>query len=445
MVSFWELHGAKPATWSVSAMDLLHAAKQCERIKDDIHDNGVKKLDHDWIAKAYGPARTVLNMVARQAEAASILARSVVEPLDTLNHAIQIAQSELAAALHKANDYGLAPDQHGIVGGVPARTADGALKQAKAIDEVQHMIDHALQAATEADALCTEALTSAMKADIRKIPIGDLTILTPSERERVSRETGTVPEFNPYSAQVIQSDNIKKALGELRDTIPVDRPAEDVATWWNNLPQTEKSNLMRACPLELYDLRGIPDLVKRQLARTENGYNSVDAVRYAKDNWNNKRLDWAGKDNCVNFVSDALRYGGKMAPKVSGLGIISPNLDKNGWNATSNENSNVLPPGLTHSHSWGGAQQSYDFFHNNGGVTVPPTGARPGDILYYKSSDTEKPYHAAIVTGVLPDGEILYTQHTRSHESNPFYGRLPEVAQWQGAQTTEIIRPKVTW
>jgi hypothetical protein len=40
VVSFTELRDAKPGLWTVAANDIRNAARQCERVRDDIHRNG---------------------------------------------------------------------------------------------------------------------------------------------------------------------------------------------------------------------------------------------------------------------------------------------------------------------------------------------------------------------------------------------------------------------
>jgi hypothetical protein len=54
-------------------------------------------------------------------------------------------------------------------------------------------------------------------------------------------------------------------------------------------------------------------------------------------------------------------------------------------------------------------------------------------------------HHAALVTGVLPDGEVLYTQHTPGAQSSSLQGRLPKLEQSEGGQQITVVRPRQTW
>ncbi|MCV7230486.1 amidase domain-containing protein [Mycolicibacterium komossense] len=425
MVTFGELRGAKPGAWSSAADDFLAAAKQCERIKDDIHDNGVRPLDAHWTGIAYGRARDVLTQVADRAEVVSIFARSAVDPLDTLNHAVETAQRELENAIVMARNAGLDVDDVTGQVSIPPGTPTSEINEMTRVGQTAaRLIDDAVEAATQADDACSSALGATINAD------------TPGATKDV--------------AQSVQADNTKKALTELRDTIPDGLPPEAVAQWWNGLTQKEQSDLERACPTELSDLPGIPDSVKTAIDRPDLGYSSVGAVRYARDNYHNDSLDWPGKDNCTNFASDALAYGGRMPQKQNSYTL--PRWDDDGWyDGTRGDPQDPLPRGLTHTRSWGGAQANHDFFLHHGGTAVSADQARPGDLAYFTATQETgglhpgETHHAAIVTGVLPDGQILYTQHSEGALNYPLSGRLPAIDQELGQQQIEIVRPKVTW
>ncbi|MVU76653.1 amidase [Nocardia sp. ET3-3] len=427
MVTFAELRDAKPTSWTTAADDLLAAAKQCERIKDDIHDNGVKPLDDNWRSAAYGRARDVLTKVADRAEVAAILGRSAVDPLDTLSHSVQIAQNELHTGIEIAEQAGLVVDPvTGAVSAPPHTSRIDREDMAKARSDAQRIIDDAVEAATQADTLCAQALFDAFTPDITKTSVDE--------------------------AKKIQADNTKKALEEIRDTLPDGLSPDQVTAWWNGLTPQEQYDLSRASPVELYDLPGIPDSVKKSLDRPELGYSSIGTVRYALDNWDNHRLDWVDKDNCTNFASDALKYGGGMKEKESDFGLIPRHFDDDGWSDGSNgEGDDITPPGWSHTRSWGGAQRNHDFFVKNGGKEVSPDQAKPGDVMYYEgANDPGNPHpgevhHTVIVTGVLPDGQILYTQHSGDAKNYPLNGRLPEFQQDLGRQDIKIVQPQVTW
>lgn len=327
MVSFVHLREAMPELWSAAADDIVALAKHCERLVDDIHQNGKKPLDEHWRSVAYGAARKTLTNVADRTETTAILCRSVTDVLDTLHYAVCTAQSELQAGIQMAHDAGLEVDEKsGTVRG-PASEPEDVTERAlleRHRSQAQQLINDALNAANQADTECTQALAAVVHANPAKISVA--------------------------AAQHIQSANTHRALEELRDTLPDGLPPEEVAYWWRHLSPEEQYDLARACPIQLSHLEGIPDSVKKDMDRGWLGYSSLGTVQYALANWNNKNIDWAGKNNCANFVSHSLAYGGGMRQKSDTV----PSFDSDGWYGVENS---LLPAGMTHTKSWGGAAQ----------------------------------------------------------------------------------------
>ncbi|RJO77134.1 amidase [Nocardia panacis] len=439
MVTFAQLRSAKPASWIAAADDLLAAAQHCERVKDDVHGNGVRSLNEDWQSQ-YGQSAAVhaLLTVADQAEIAAILARSTVDPLDSLGRAIEIAQQELESGLEIARKACLEVDPATGAVTIPAalRHEEGAIHDRQ---RAQQVIDNAIKAATQADGHCTEALAAAAQLDPAKT------------------------SSSVADAQNIQARNAELALEEIRNTLPEGLPPDLVEQWWNALTPAERSRLELAAPIELFDLPGIPDGVKRELDRPENGFSAIGALRYARAHVDDTGIDWTGRDNCTNFVSHVLAYGGGMSGKESWW--KPRRFDDDGWSDGTGGGSDIGPPGWAHTPSWGAAQENRDFFVENGGRIVASVegsagtlaGVRPGDLLYFTETQ-ERPagedhgalhpgqvHHAAVVTAVLPDGNVLYTQHSGAAENYPLNGRLPEFEQQVGRQKIEVVRPKVTW
>ncbi|MBI2702083.1 MAG: amidase domain-containing protein [Mycobacterium sp.] len=96
--------------------------------------------------------------------------------------------------------------------------------------------------------------------------------------------------------------------------------------------------------------------------------------------------------------------------------------------------------------SWYNADEQRSFLINSGGSSVPLSQARPGDVIYFNWSDSaahggEVSHHAAIVSSVLPNGEVLYTQHTPGATNYSLEDRLPIRLQDQDPQTVVVIRP----
>lgn len=50
-----------------------------------------------------------------------------------------------------------------------------------------------------------------------------------------------------------------------------------------------------------------------------------------------------------------------------------------------------------------------------------------------------------MVTAVLPDGEVLYTQHSTNAENLDLQAREPIHQHDEGDQHIEYVRPKQTW
>ena len=56
-----------------------------------------------------------------------------------------------------------------------------------------------------------------------------------------------------------------------------------------------------------------------------------------------------------------------------------------------------------------------------------------------------KTHHAAVVTAVMPDGEIKYTQHSDSYQNVSIQGRLPHETESEGLQNLRFVRPEPDW
>lgn len=427
MVTFAQLRDAKPQLWITAAEDLRKAGRQCSRVEEDIHRNGVQPLDEHWPDHVGKLAVGALKKLAIEAEAVSILAGAGAEPVDALAHAVTIAQSELDSGVRLAEANRLTVDAAtGAVSFPQELGQDNPTTLLLLQQQAQQMIDDAIEAATQADNICAEQLKTA---------------------SGMAADHSTTPE----QAHDAQMSIVQKSLEEIRDTLPDGLTATQVAAWWNGLTPKEQFDLERACPTELMSLNGIPDDVKKAIDRPELGYSSVGTVGYAKSNWDNRGLDWGGKDNCTNFVSTSLRYGGGMKTKdVDGWPWDHSNPDA--WTDGGLGGSPAGRPELqSYSANWGGAQNNHDFFKNHGTLVTNPADVRPGDVVYWTSTQDSaevragETHHAAIVTAVLPDGQVLYTQHTSPGRDLSLGGRLDGFEQAFGKQTIEIVRPRVTW
>ncbi|RIR15196.1 amidase [Mycobacteroides abscessus] len=428
MVTFAELRGAKPQLWSTAAEDIRKAGRQCERVEDDIHNNGVQPLNDNWPDHVGQLAVGVLKKIATQAQTTSILARAGAEPVDALAHAVQTAQRELEEGVSLAESNGLKVDAAtGKVSLPKTLGRDGnPTAMLLTMNQAQHLIDDAIEAATQANNLCASALQEASGGAAN-------------------------PETTVGQAQEVQKHAIKNALEEIRDTLPDGLSPTQVAMWWNGLSPQDQFNLERAAPTELMNLDGIPTDAKNRIDRPELGYSSAGTVDYAKRNVDNDGLDWKDKDNCTNFVSNSLRYGGGMKTKEDpdSMWPVLPtdHWNKNSWTDSGMGGDDPLRPQLgSYSPSWGASQNNHDFFLEHGGTVVAdPSQVRPGDVVYWTTKADGDTHHAAVVTGVLPGGEVIYTQHSDGATNYALSGRLPEFELAYGDQNVEVVRPKVTW
>ncbi|MDP7722180.1 amidase domain-containing protein [Mycobacterium sp. TY814] len=244
--------------------------------------------------------------------------------------------------------------------------------------------------------------------------------------------------------QSAQSSAVRNAVEEMRDQLPDGLSPEEVGKWWAALTPQQQHQLMLAAPVELHDLPGVPAEVKAQLTNSGNGYNSIEALRWARANANNEGLN-RFDNNCALFVSESLRAGGLSEKQGQWSKLDWTNLipDIPGFKGKDLD-------GLRFTKSWYNADAQRDFFLNNGGLQLPPSGARPGDVIYFNWDNSathggETSHHAAIVSAVLPDGEVLYTQHTPGAVNYSLQDRWPMGLQEEGGQNVIIVRPKETW
>ncbi|GFG63975.1 hypothetical protein MKUB_14650 [Mycobacterium kubicae] len=417
MVTFAQLRDAHPALWQTAADDLLAVAKQSERTAGNIHANGAKPLEEHWPDHTGTLARNVLVQVAGRMVNTGVLARGATTPLDTLQDAVEIAQRELNAAVSEATAKGFSVGDDGRVS-LPTASVDPVGDLMTALRYQQRIAD-AVEAATQADQLCADALSAVS--------------LNPDD-------------ITSEQAQNAQGVAVRKAVEEMRDQLPDGLTPEEVGKWWAALTPQQQLQLRLAAPVELYDLPGIPAEVKAQLTNGGNGYNPIEAVRWAYANAPNEGLN-RFPNNCALFVSESLRAGG--------LSEVEGRWSKEDWaNPIPNIPSVHIPfsdrnfdaDQYRYTKSWYNADEQRSFLVNSGGSAVPLSQTRPGDVIYFNWTDSaahsgEVSHHAAIVSSVLPNGEVLYTQHTPGAVNYSLEDRLPIRLQDQDPQSVVVIRP----
>ncbi|MFG2552355.1 amidase domain-containing protein [Streptomyces sp. NPDC048581] len=226
--------------------------------------------------------------------------------------------------------------------------------------------------------------------------------------------------------------------------VPTDEDPTTVRQWWNGLTAQQRKDMMLAQPVAIANLDGIPADVRREL-RGNGKYDRVKLVEYALANWDKGDPTDFG-NNCTNFVSNALLHAG-MKEKTSIWGTS----DDDSWMIGNRTGADAVDKRLAYSDTWAAAENQQNFMLRHGGTEVPRSDVKPGDIIYYEqagpndSIEKGNTHHAAIVTAVMPDGEIKYTQHSDSYQNVSLEGRLPATEKHEGQQNIRIVRPNPDW
>ncbi|HWC84724.1 MAG TPA: amidase domain-containing protein [Pseudonocardiaceae bacterium] len=403
-----QLAGAQPQLWRVAANAWQQVHTLTQQTSDDIRDRGAGKVDQHWTDAVGQKASATLTSAATGFDIASDTMAGVVMILDGLADGAGMAQATLHEALTEAAGLGLTVADDGRVtvteSGLPGAAGDAQLPR------VQSLVSEALNAATQLD--------HDAAAELRNLAAAV-----------------TATDFAQVENQ-IQGAASQDELAILADTIPANATPGQVSAWWNLLSPQQQTELENAIPLQIYNLGGIPQSVKDQL-RGSGDINRMALVQFATDHWDDTSLDWSGLDNCTNFASTALSAAGMRqtdswhAPELDGPLVTS------------------LFPSVaagTATHSWGGAQNLHDLLIDGGGTVVSPSQAKPGDVLFFQwdpgdGNPAGHVHHTAIVTAVLPNGDIRYTQHTDPGLDNSLDGRYQDIAAGEGASQPVIVAP----
>ncbi|MFI1769898.1 amidase domain-containing protein [Streptomyces sp. NPDC020800] len=168
-------------------------------------------------------------------------------------------------------------------------------------------------------------------------------------------------------------------------------------------------------------------------------------VQYALDNWDKDDPTDFG-NNCTNFVSNALHAAG-MKEKTS----VWETTDDDSWMIGNRTGIDAVDKRLAYSDTWAAAENNQNFMLKHGGQEIPPGEVKPGDIIYYEQAgpndriEKGNTHHAAIVTAVMPDGEIKYTQHSDPNRNVSLEGRINSTEKHEGAQNLRFVRPDPDW
>ncbi|MET9493365.1 amidase domain-containing protein [Streptomyces sp. NPDC006552] len=419
MVSYAGVDSAAPAKWK-SASDEWHAlAKYALDAAKDLRDYGVKPLAENWTDEVGKAAAGKFEKLANQFEVAYDILLAVDMVTDGVTTAIETAQSTLREARELAGHYGLTIGADGTITGPPVHNRTEAEEMGPYRTQVKDLIDQAVAQVTTADGLAAAQLA------------------------RLAAQTGlTDPD---KALNEFQTDASHAQMQMLAADIPVGQDPVTVRQWWDGLTPQQRTDLMRAEPVLVANLDGVPDDVRAQM-RGNGKYDRVKLVQYALDHWNTADPTDFG-NNCTNFVSNALHEAG-MKEKTS---FWWGTTDDDGWMIGNRTGVDAVDKRLAYSDNWAAAENNQNFMLRHGGHEIARPDVQPGDIIYYEQSGPNDSigqgttHHAAIVTAVMPDGEIKYTQHSDSYQNVSLEGRINATEKHEGAQNLRIVRPDPDW
>lgn len=412
MVTYAGLRDARPEQWKEAADDFAALATYVNQASVDLRGDTGAKVDEHWADDTGKQASARLYALAGKLDSAYDLLYAVKMVLEGMHTTVQTAQSTLNEALHLASEYGIALDDQG--------RPTGQETQYQVVAEIAALHSQALRQATDAD--------NAARAELAKL-------------------RAAVGVTDPGKALTLQGEASHIEMNAFAGMIPAGQDPATVALWWSGLTSQEQHDLMLAEPVQLTKLDGIPESAKAEMRGTDGKFDRTKMVDYALQNWNKKDPTDFGSSNCTNFVSEALSHAGMQQKKGFWTGVKGDD----DWGKESGLGPDWLDRSLYYSHTWAGAENQQDFMLRHGGEEVPRSEARPGDIIYYEQQganpaiESGNTHHAAIVTAVMPDGEIKYTQHSDPYENVSLEGRLPHETESEGQQNIRIVRPHPDW
>lgn len=379
MVSFHQLKNADPDRFATAADDWMKIAKEADAAAEDIYDRGGKALKENWADSVADLVEGHVRKLGQDYQAAGMTIRGVVTTLDGFADALRLAKSNLEDAIHFATSKGLEVDSNGKVtvprGVTDPQTADDAKRAG-------WLIWDAVNDATKIDKQAAASLRKLIQpAHITK---------NLSQQELADQTTNGVVKAAGHTS-----------LNMLKQTMPFNADRQTQAAWWNSLTPAEQDQYLRAAPLELYDMPGIPEQTKKELAG-DGPLNRMEMLRWAQENGSSTNSDVKGMNNCTNFVSHAMHDGGGLAESDKWHEY------RTGWDPTGKLDSHLG------SREWQLAKAHHQYVLDNGGQPVPTEQARPGDIVYLRDQKGEI-HHTSIVTAVTPGGDVMVTQHNPNH------------------------------
>jgi Tfp pilus assembly protein FimT len=379
MVSFQQLKDAEPDAFATAADDWMKIAKEADVAAEDIYDRGGAALKENWADSVADLVEGHVRKLGQDYQAAGMAIRGVVTTLDGFADSMRLAKRNLEDAVHFATSKGLAVDSNGKVtvpqGATDPQTADDAKRAG-------WLIWDAVNDATEIDEQAA--------ASLRKL-------IQPTH---ITKNLSQQELANQITNEAVKAAG-KTSLEMLKQTMPFNADKQTQAAWWDSLTVAQRDEYMRAAPLELYDMPGIPEQTKKELAG-DGPLNRMEMLRWAQENGETTHTDVKNMNNCTNFVSHAMHDGGGLAETDKW------NENRTGWDPTGKVDCALG------SREWQLAKAHHQYLLENGGQSVPTAQARPGDIVYLKDQ-TGDIHHTALVTAVTPGGDVMVTQHNPEH------------------------------
>ncbi|MEV5593613.1 amidase domain-containing protein [Streptomyces sp. NPDC052496] len=421
MVNYEAVINARPEKWHKAAEEWVTPAKHALHAAQDIRDNGSKPLADNWTDEVGQKAAKDLEKLAGQLESAYDILLGGKMLCEAVADSMETALSSAREINEVAQRHSLRIGADGLPEGAPMPGEDPGKLQAR--ECIVALRDHVLQQVGEADN--TAAAKFAMLTE--QVNLAD-----------------------PDEALKVQNKASQAEMEILGAEIPRDAGAMTQRMWWNGLSEKQRHDLMPADPVALSKLDGLPEDVKREMRGTDGKFDRVKMVEYVLQNWDQKDdVDFG--DNCTNFVSESLAHAGTKEKES----IWGTRADDTWMKGNPTE---IDLPGfrdvdrsLGFSKTWAGAENQQNFLLDHGGEEVPRDQVRPGDIIYYEQAgDIDEigkgnTHHAAVVTAVMPDGEIKYTQHSDPYRNVSLDGRLPDTEKTEGKQNVRIVRPHPVW
>ncbi|MFE2547306.1 amidase domain-containing protein [Streptomyces sp. NPDC059355] len=430
MVAYHDLYDCRVDQWQKAADDWVDLARRSSSACEDIRAQGKKPLDDHWADATGKQAGRRLEDLADRLESGGDIMKGVAMVVDALAHSMGFAQRTLFHAAELAREHGLSIEDGRAVGAytgaapvgpnVPQNVRDAYTKELGDMATVNGLIDEALREAAQAD----------VKAS--------------AELDKLAKTINVADTSQAHNEILVEASHIEFEM--LRADIPAGKDPNLQRAWWDGLTPQQQKDLMRADPVTLADLKGLPPEVGRELRGPDGKIDRVEMVRYALDHWD-KKDDLDFKNNCANFTSSALEAGGMRKKFDFWLG---PGGD-NAWGRESGVGVDRIDRRVYHSRSWGLAKDLHGFLLHNGGEEVTRSEARPGDVIFYEqvAPDPDEPpgeiYHAAVVTSVTPDGDVKLSQHTSSFQNVSLDSREHVATRNHGEQRVHIVRPHPNW